>query len=183
MKDDYLLVEECKRNNTVAFEQLYHKYAPRMKGVAYRYCNDLAEDIVQEAFVKVFNKINEFENTGQFEAWLRRIVVNTAINQFHSSKKETERMNDFLQSPDNSNSSYGEEEEEEEEYSMEDMMYAINKLPAGYKMVFNLYAIDDYSHKEIAEALKISEGTSKSQLSKARIFLRKELQGIKQLTK
>ncbi len=178
MKDDVILIEECKQGSSIAFDSLYKKYAGRMKGVAFRYVNDsfIAEDIIQEAFVKVFVKIKAYEHTGSFEAWLRRMVVNASINYYHSLKKQKENMAEFAFSPENDHSSgfY-----DEAKYSMEELMAAVNQLPEGYKMVFNLYAIDQYSHKEIAEALKITEGTSKSQLFKARDFLKKILQNKK----
>jgi RNA polymerase sigma factor (sigma-70 family) len=175
MKDDITLVEEYKRGSTSAFEMLYKKYASKMKWVAFRYVNDsaIAEDVLQEAFVKVFKKISTFENTGSFEGWLRRTVVNTAINYYNSIKKESEKMAEFGDSLENQGS---EITEEEPSYTLEEMMEAINQLPEGYKVVFNLYAIDQYSHKEISEALNITEGTSKSQLFKARAFLKKTLQ-------
>lgn len=175
MKDDLTLIEEYKKGGTAAFETLYKKYASKMKWVAFRYVNDsfLAEDILQEAFVKVFKKIETYTNTGSFEGWLRRTVVNTAINYYNSIKKENERMAEFGASVENENSS--ESIEEEENYTLQELMDAVNLLPDGYKVVFNLYAIDQYSHKEIAGALNISEGTSKSQLFKARSFLKKIL--------
>jgi RNA polymerase sigma-70 factor (ECF subfamily) len=178
MKEDLVLVEEYKRGSISAFETLYKKYASKMKGVAFRYVNDpfIAEDILQEAFVKVFNKISKFDNTGPFEAWLRRIVVNTSINHYNSVKKENEKAAQFALSPENENS---DNSDEEESYTLEELMEAVNMLPSGYKIVFNLYVIDKYSHKEIAESLKITEGTSKSQLFKAREFLKKTLQNKK----
>lgn len=182
MKDDLALVEEYKRGSTIAFETLYKKYASKMKWVAFRYVNDsaIAEDVLQEAFVKVFNKIKTFESTGSFEGWLRRTVVNTAINYYNSLKRENEKMAEFGASLENESA---DSFEDEENYSLEELMEAVNMLPAGYKMVFNLYAIDQYSHKEIADALKITEGTSKSQLFKARMFLKKTLQNKKTLSK
>ncbi len=178
MKEDLILIDEYKRGSVIAFESLYKKYASKMKGVAFRYVNDsfIAEDILQEAFVKVFNKITTFESTGPFEAWLRRVVVNTSINYYNSVKKENERMAEFALSPENESIA---NIEEDDSYSLEELMAAVNMLPAGYKVVFNLYVIDQYSHKEIAESLKITEGTSKSQLFKAREFLKKTLQNKK----
>lgn len=182
MKDDLLLIDEYKRGSISAFETLYKKYASKMKGIAFRYVNDsfIAEDIVQETFVKVFKKLKEFESTGPFEAWLRRVVVNTSINYYNSLKKENEKMAEFAFSPENEDTS---DFEEENEYNLTELMDAVNQLPSGYKMVFNLYAIDQYSHKEIAEALKITEGTSKSQLFKARAFLKNILQSKKVIQK
>ncbi len=178
MKEDLLLIEEYKRGSINAFETLYKKYASKMKGVAFRYLNDsfIAEDIVQEAFVKVFKKIKDFQPTGHFEAWLRRVVVNTAINYYLSLKKENEKKAEFSLSPENEST---DNFEEDDLYSLEELTTAVNMLPSGYKMVFNLYAIDEYTHKEIAEKLQITEGTSKSQLFKARAFLKSVLQNKK----
>ncbi len=120
----------------------------------------------------MFVKIKEFENKGSFEAWLRRVVVNASINYYHSLKKQNENIAEFALSPENGESA---EFDEEITYNMEELSTAVNLLPSGYKMVFNMYAIDQYSHKEIAVALKITEGTSKSQLFKARDFLKKTL--------
>lgn len=182
MKDDVILIKECKQGKSAAFDTLYNKYASKMKGVAFRYVNDsfIAEDIIQEAFVKVYVKIKEFENTGSFEAWLRRVVVNASINYYHSLKKKQENLTEFSFSPENESS---DELEGDEPYSIEELLEAVNLLPPGYKMVFNLYAIDQYSHKEIAMALKITEGASKSQLFKARGFIKKILLSKKILQK
>ena len=179
MNEDFLLIEEYKRGSVKAFEKLYKKYASKMKGVAYRYVNDsfIAEDILQESFVKVFNKIKTFEPTGPFEVWLRRVVVNTSINYYNSQKREMERMSEFALSPENENTD--DNFDDEDSYTMQELMEAMNLLPGGYKLVFNLYAIDNYSHKEIAETLNITEGTSKSQLFKAKAFLKKTLQSKK----
>jgi RNA polymerase sigma-70 factor (ECF subfamily) len=183
MINDLTLIEEYKKGSSAAFEALYKKYASKMKWVAFRYVNDqaLAEDILQEAFVKVFKKIETYENTGSFEGWLRRTVVNTAINYYNSIKKENERMAEFGASAENENAT--ESADDGDNYTLQELMDAVNMLPEGYKVVFNLYAIDQYSHKEIAEALNISEGTSKSQLFKARTFLKKILKEKKTIAK
>ena len=176
MKEDWLLIENCKRNDSIAFEKLYYKYASRMKGVAYRYVEDgmVAEDILQEAFVKVFKNLQNFDTSGTFEGWLRRVVVNLAINYYNQQKKQSEHFSDlgYLMESD-----WDEELlEEETNYTMEELVDSIAMLPEGYRLVFNMYVVDGFSHKEIAGALKISEGTSKSQLSKARDYLKKLLE-------
>lgn len=182
MKDDLILIEEYKQGNTAAFEVIYKKYASKMKWVAFRYVNDasIAEDVLQEAFVKVFKKIESYENTGSFEGWLRRTVVNTAINYYNSLRRENEKMAEYTAENE---SEHQMEEDVNDNYTLQELMDAVNMLPEGYKVVFNLYAIDQYSHKEIAEALNISEGTSKSQLFKARTFLKKVLQSKKSVSK
>ena len=181
MENDTVLIEGCKRNESESFKKLFEKYAPKMKGVAFRYIadSDLAEDIIQDAFVKVFIKIKEFDTSGSFEGWLHRVVVNASIDQFHKLKKKNENISDlkYLTAYD-----INSEEEETYEYSMDELVDSINRLPEGYKLVFNMYVMDNYSHKEIAAALNITEGTSKSQLSKAREYLKKILEKQKTLT-
>ncbi len=178
MENDSELIDGCKSSSDSAFEKLYQKYASKMKGVAYRYVNDadIAEDIIQEAFVKVFVNIKSFDASRSFEGWLHRVVVNAAIDQFHKSKKKLENIADlkYLTETDNDDAP-----EDNHEYSMEELLESIAMLPEGYKMVFNMYVIDNFSHKEIAAALNITEGTSKSQLSKAREYLKKILEKYK----
>ncbi len=174
MENDYLLINDCKDNNPVAFEKLYQKYASRMKGVAFRYVNDysIAEDIIQESFIKVFLKIKTFDATGSFEGWLHRVVVNASIDYYNKLKKQNETKSniEYLHT-----ATVDLDDDVEYDFSMEELIETINMLPTGYKLVFNMYVIDNYSHKEIATALGITEGTSKSQLSKAREYLKKIL--------
>lgn len=172
MTSDQDLIEGCKKGKHSAFEALYTKYAKRMMAIALRYANTTfeAEDIVQESFIKVFEKINSFESKGSFEGWLRRIVVNNAINNFHKTSKER----DF------ENSSEVEIADEQEmpvltDLTTTDLMSSLKLLPLGYRTVFNLYVIENYSHKEIAELCKINEGTSRSQLAKAKVLLKEIL--------
>jgi RNA polymerase sigma-70 factor (ECF subfamily) len=176
MEEDQVLVNECRKNNCAAFEILYKKYAAKMKGIAYQYIGDSseAEDIIQEVFIKVFRKINSFDSTGPFEAWLRRIVVNTAINFYHAKKKEKEELRELVHiRNDDAEQEWADQEEGEElSYSRKQILDAMSLLPAGYKMVFNLYVLENYTHTQIAEVLKISAGASKSQLFKAKKYLR-----------
>lgn len=178
MNEDLHLINACKNNLDSGFELIYKKYVGRLKGVAYRYVSDemKAEDILQDAFVKIYYKLNSFEQKGALEAWLRRIVVNTAIDFYKKEKKEKVQLNEYnYTTTDDAGADL------DDDYSLEELTNTISKLPEGYKMVFNLYAIDGYSHKEIAEALQISEGTSKSQLFKARDFLKRELKQLKKV--
>lgn len=153
-----------------------------MKGVAYRYVNDfaIAEDILQEAFIKVFVNLKTFDNSGSFEGWLRRVVVNSSINYFHSLKKQSENISDLGYLLENDLNDEG--DDEEYDYSMEELVDSISMLPEGYKMVFNMYVVDNFTHKEIAAALNITEGTSKSQLSKAREYLKRMLEKQKMVS-
>ena len=162
------LINECIAGNRLAQEKLYNFYAGRMKGICMRYARSAfeADDIFQEAFIKVFTNLKNFKMNGSFDGWIRRIVVNTAIDQYkknlvHQNHVQYETVSDR----DLSIASFDHQLHEE------DLLKILEKLPHGYKVVFNLYAIEGYSHKEIAEMLNITEGTSKSQLSKARRFV------------
>lgn len=165
------LIEKCKKNDKLSYEYLYKKYYRVLYGIALRYSRTTfeAEDIIQESFIKVFKNIQTFNNQGSFEGWIKRIVQHTAINHYRSNLK-------FYQ-----NSEYGEHEYSIEDGSFDSLFDAfetkeiitlLNQLPEGYRMVINLFCIDGYNHKEIAELLNISVGTSKSQLFKAKEFLK-----------
>ena len=170
------LVEECIREKRRAQYMLYKKYAATMHGVCMRYSKSSAEaeDLLQEGFIKVFQKISTFRGQGSLEGWIRRIMVNHALNYLKSRRlmfveEDPQRFSEKVaDEPDPAN--------EEPLFSPQMMMEAVQELPDGYKVVFNLYVFEEYSHKEIAEELGISENTSKSQLSRARRYLRNHLQ-------
>ena len=130
----------------------------------------LAEDILQEALVKVFNKLNKYSGLGSFEGWIRRITVNTALDFIRKNKKR--QLNASLEEV-----GYGIKKEQfvVEELTAKELMKIIQKIPTGYRTIFNMYAIEGYSHKEIAQELSISESTSKSQLSRARATIKELL--------
>ena len=141
-------------------------------GISIRYCNDVseAEDVLQEAFIKIFHQIQTYNSSGSFEGWLKRIVVNTAINHYKSKKARVDSggdINDYDMPDGNMDI--------EAELNGKELLEIINQIPAGYKMIFNLNVIEGFTHKEIAVQLGITEGTSKSQLAKAKSFLRKIL--------
>jgi RNA polymerase sigma factor (sigma-70 family) len=175
MSEDLQLIEESKKKSQSAFEKLYNKYAQKMKGVAYRYVGDLAraEDVVHDAFVKVYEKLHTLHDPAVFEGWLRRIVVNESIDSLKREKKLSEVINESGQFHSATTS---DDRGAYEGISAQELMEALNSLPAGYRTVFNMYVVDGYSHKEIGERFNITEGTSKSQLSKAKEFLRKKLE-------
>jgi RNA polymerase sigma factor (sigma-70 family) len=168
------MLEGCLAGHRRAQSQLYRAHASGMLGVCMRYAGNLAEaeDILQEGFVKVFTSINSFKGSGSLEGWIRRIIINTALNHIRQNAKfRTIDYTDEL--PE-----YQDEDNEEvslPNVSAEILLQIIQNLPEGYRMVFNLYAIEHNTHKEIAEMLGISEGTSKSQLSKARRMLKMRL--------
>ncbi len=170
------IIEECKAGKQSAFGELYKLYASPMLGVCFRYSknrND-AEDILQEGFIKVFQKINTYNGTGVFEGWLRRIMVNTAINHYKANLKYAyqEEITDRNNGVDFINKSK-DKIFVEEPVSKNQIMAIVQKLPDGYRMIFNMYVLDGMTHKEIADDLSISVNTSKSQLSKSRRMLRK----------
>jgi len=136
-----------------------------------RYCKNIddAKDAMQEGFVKVFTTFNRFQGNSSISTWMTRIMINTAIDHFRKSSKYTifERLDNIESDEENS---FGEDGVEDDGISLSQgqLLELIQRLPPGYQMIFNLYAIEGYSHKEIAEQLGISEGTSKSQLARAR---------------
>lgn len=166
------IIEGCRKNKRKAQKQLYKVFYRPMLGLCMRYCSSPqeAEDVVMEGFMNVFTKINSFNYTGPFEAWLRRIFVNTAIDHFRKNKKQ-----DRLTLVEDISTLNGAEVNLPDNLTVETILGTVRKLPDGYRMVFNLFAIEGYTHREIADKLEISESTSKTQLLKARKFLKKLL--------
>ena len=169
------IIEGCKANKAKYQEALYTLFASKIMGICYRYAKTTteAEDILQETFVKVFKNIDKLEKAGSIGAWIKRTAVNTAINNYHKNKKHYGQLNSEYVTQ--ANSSY---EDIISKLSNAELLEVIDKLPDGYRMVFSLYVIEGYSHREIAENLKISEGTSKSQLSRAKSFLKNQLEKL-----
>ncbi|MEJ6979858.1 sigma-70 family RNA polymerase sigma factor [Pedobacter sp. P351] len=172
------LLEGCRRSDHRTQELLYKSLASKMLGVCMRYARDQfeAEDMLQTGFVKVFKKVNEFRGEGSFEGWIRRIMVNTAIESYRKNQRmmnlvDIEEVYDAPQVTFDMN-----------RLEVDDLMNLIQQLSSGYKLVFNLYAIEGYSHKEIADQLGITEGASKSQLSRARAILRDKLSKLDDLS-
>ncbi|WP_129716419.1 RNA polymerase sigma factor [Pedobacter sp. SYP-B3415] len=165
------LLEGCKAGDRKMQEQLYRLTAPKMLAVCLRYAKDQmeAEDVLQMGYVKVFKKINDFRGDGSFEGWIRRVMVHTAIESFRRNQRALQvvEIDEAYEQPSTGF--------DFSRLGMQDLMKAIQKLADGYKMVFNMYVIEGYSHKEIGEALGISEGASKSQLSRARAILKEEI--------
>jgi RNA polymerase sigma-70 factor (ECF subfamily) len=168
---DAELINGCINKDRKHQWLLYQKYAPVLLSVTMRYAVDKpqAEDMLQETFIKVFKNIQSFRNEGSFEGWMRRIAVHTSIewlrkHQFISQMAEIETtpLSHF-------------QEEAFHKLSADDLLRMIQDLAPGYRTVFNLYAIEGYSHREISEMLQISEGTSKSQFARARYLLEKRI--------
>ena len=176
MHSDRELIAKCLQGNPKAQETLYRQYAPRMFGVCIRFArnNFEAEDILQEAFIKVFNHLSDFSHQGSFEGWIRRIVINTAINYYKSKVKQWDEV-----SIDRAGGENDLRTNDIDCLTRDDLLKIIRELPEGYRMVFNLYIIEGYNHQEIGKMLNISESTSKSQLSRARAVLQEKVRQSK----
>lgn len=172
------IIEGCLRQDRKYQFKLYERYYGKMMGVCMRYATDRdeADDLVQQGFIKLFNNLKRYEFKGSFDGWIRRMFVNTAIDHIRRKKR-----NPLLLGEDAHLDLFNKEKDQSQFDKVEELdpnlvMEAIQKLTPAYKAVFNLYVIEDYSHKEIAEMLGVSLGTSKSNLSKAKQNLRKYLQ-------
>ncbi len=170
--DEKKLIQACINEDKSAQKALYEMFSAKMYFVCLRYARHDAEaqDILQDAFIKVFDKLDSFRFNGSFEGWVRRIMVNTALNYCRKSayKYENIGIEDYQDKVVNSKAI--------SLLSEQELLGMIQKLPDGYRMVFNLYIIEGYSHKEIAEMLAISENTSRSQLAKARKWMQNVLE-------
>lgn len=170
---DEQIVQGCIQKHPIAQKHLYDKFSRKMMGVCLRYSDNTeeAEDVVQNGFISVFENISSFRSEGSLEGWVRRIMVNTALTQLRKNKKlklnvELDSVEYMLPGTNHITEKFG----------ANDLLKIIQTLPTGFKTVFNLYAIEGYSHKEIGEMLNISEGTSKSQYSRAKASLQKMIQ-------
>lgn len=165
------LIHGCLRKDRQCQKTLFKLYAPKMLAVCARYARHKmeAEDIMQDGFVKVFTKMDTFKFNGSFEGWVRRIMVNTALKLVAKSsfKKESIGMEDYQDNHIDAGVFA--------KLSADEIMQLVAKLPDGYRIVFNLYAVEGYSHRDIAKSLGIEESTSRSQLVKARRILQKKI--------
>ena len=171
MLPDHELVRRCLDGNAPAQKEFYHRFAPRMMGVCYRYVQNVgeAEDVLQEGFIKAFRDMKQFRNEGSLEGWLRRIMVNSALNFLNHEKYFRSEIDlEFVRTaPSDSPDALDLMENNE-------VMEMIGELSYGYRTVLNLFAIDGYSHREIGEMMGIGESTSRSQYARARqLLLRK----------
>jgi len=177
--DDVALIAECLKGSSLAQKKLFEKFAPKMMFVCLRYCKETedAEDVLQEGFIKIFHHLPNYKNNGSFEGWMRRIFVNTALDLLRKDKdlKLNTSLDDVSYLVTNN-------ERASDNLHEEDLLKMIKQMPSGYQVVFNMFAIEGYSHKEIAEMLSISEETSKSQYFRARNFLRKLLEKVESET-
>jgi RNA polymerase sigma factor (sigma-70 family) len=179
MVNDLQIIEGCAKHDRKAQQMLYDKYSRFLLGICMRYAEDKAEaeDILQDSFLKIFFSIKDFSGTGSFAGWLRRVAVNTAITHYHKNLKHRYHIEiEEYVSGETGISSF-----EESFYTSEELYIVLNELPPGYRMVFNLYAVEGYKHKEIAEMLGIDTNTSKSQYSRAKAVLREKLEKLGKL--
>ena len=159
-------------NTQNAKELLYRYFAPRMYGICLRFAGNKmeADDILHEGFIRVFTKINDFRNEGSLEGWIRRTIINTAINYYRRNSRYSKmsELDNLDLASDNYNVVY-------DKISRDELLEIIQELPSGYRTVFNLNVVEGYTHKEIGELLNISDNTSKSQLNRARLLLQKKI--------
>jgi len=164
------LIKNCKKNDAKAQGQLYKLFSSKLFSLCLKYSKNYAEaeDNLQDAFITVFKKIKQFEHKGSFEGWIKRVTINTALQRYRSKGVyeivNEEQIEDVVV------------DVEEDTMSIDYLLGLIQALPDRYRLVFNLYALDGYSHKEIADMLQISIGTSKSNLARARKILKKKIE-------
>jgi RNA polymerase sigma-70 factor (ECF subfamily) len=173
------IVAGCIEGRPSAQRMLFDKYSRLLLGVCNRYTQNIeeAEDVLQEGFVKIFLNIKEFKGEGSLVAWMRRIMINTAITHYHKMRKH--RYHDDLE--EISETRLEEHTWDETEFSKEELFKLIHQMPDGYRVVFNLYAVEGYKHREIADIMGIDENTSKSQYSRARRWLQERLIKLQQI--
>jgi RNA polymerase sigma-70 factor (ECF subfamily) len=166
--DQYKLVKDCLKGKPQAQQMLYDQYAPPMLGVCYRYTRSMrdAEDVLQEGFIRVFQHLAQFKHEGELGAWIRRIMVNTALNYLKRNRRYQEQMyftEEYLHPVA--------EEDPAMRIQARELADLIRQLPQGYQVIFNLHAVEGFTHVEIGEMLGISDGTSRSQYARARNLL------------
>ncbi len=176
MQDEYALVEGCRRQDRIVQRQLYERFAGKLFVVCKRYVKDPdeAEDVLQDSFVKIYRHIDSFRFECPLEAWLKRIVINTALKHLRKQKPWEHTADEHQLDP-----LFPQADESLPALNYQYLLKLIQELPTGCRTVFNLYAIEGYNHPEIAEMLDIAEGTSKSQYARARNLLQQKLQSDK----
>jgi RNA polymerase sigma-70 factor (ECF subfamily) len=177
------LVEGCKSYNAAAQKLLYAKYSSKMYAICVRYVKDKeeAKDLLQEGFIRVFSNIDKYSFSGSLEGWIRRVIINIILYHIKSNKKykwESIEANSEHIAGIEENESF---ESEEDEFTMEELEKALNGLPEVYRVVFNLYHIDEFSHAEIGNILSIDETTSRTRLFRAKTILKYKLDAVRKL--
>lgn len=167
------LINDCKNNDRKAQEQLYRLYSSKLFAVCLKYSRNYteAQDNLQDGFILIFNKIEQYSFKGSFDGWLKRVMINHVLQQY--------RTQTFLSLVNEDVAIDCEVDIDDENISLDYLLKIIQELPDRYRLVFNLYVIDDYSHAEIAEMLSITTGTSKSNLSRARMILKEKIEQYK----
>lgn len=165
------LIHGCKNNETKAQSELYKLFSGKLFALCLKYSRNYAEaeDNLQDTFLTVFKKIGQFKGKGSFEGWLKRIAINTSLQKYRSKVSLLHLVNEKIPA-------HEEKEMTNQNLNIDFLLICIQQLPDRYRLVFNLYALDGYKHKEIAEMLKITEGTSKSNLARARIILKEKIE-------
>lgn len=168
------LIQKCKKNDTKAQSDLYKLFSSKLFALCLKYSRNHveAEDNLQDAFVTIFEKISQFKHKGSFEGWLKRIVINTALQRYRSKGV-------FNIVNENNIEDATIEIEDNDDIDVDYLLLIIQELPDRYRLVFNLYALDGYSHKEIAKMLDITTGTTKSNLARARLILKNKIENYK----
>lgn len=194
MLSELEIINGCKSYRQSAQKALYEKYAPLMRGVCSRYVynqNDL-KDVLQEGFLKVFDKIKEYKGNGSFEGWIKRVIVNHAINYYYKNRKHQQHLNidkinetEFIDDNEQDEGELNVDEFKEIEitaeivdkigFSQTELLELLNQVPESFRLVFNLHCIEDFKHEEIAEILKIDINTSRTRLLRARKILKQLL--------
>jgi len=166
------LIQGCKEQDRDAQEKLYHKFAPKFFTLCLKYSSNYeqAKDTLQEGFIRIFQNISQYKGKGTFEGWMTRIIINTALKEYQNKSVFLSITDDFMEEP--------EVEVDEDELTVEYLIQLVQELPERYRLVFNLYVMEGYAHKEIAKMLNITEGTSKSNLSRARQKLKERLENV-----
>jgi len=177
-KNHLQLIAKARKNDRRAQRQLYETFAPKMLAVCRSYirCPDMAEEVMLYGFFKMFTHLNDFENQGSFEGWIRRIMVNECISHLRKTSKMNFVSDDRLENTADYST------EIDTELEADEIQNLIDQLPDGYKTVFVLYVVEGYKHKEISEMLNISENTSKSQLFKARKMLQEMIKNLNKIS-
>ena len=172
MQNSNINIKLFLQNDQKSHELLYKHFAPKMYGICLRFAgNEMeADDILQEGFIKIFTKIREFRNEGSLEGWIRRTIINTAINHYRKNLRYAK-----IQDIDDLEVPITNEENVYDKLSREELVKLVQELPNGYRTVFNLNVMEGYTHKEIGKMLNISDNTSKSQLTRARSILQKKV--------
>jgi RNA polymerase sigma-70 factor, ECF subfamily len=176
LEDEKNILAACKRGDAMAFDALYHRFAPKMLVVCTRYARDRdeAKDLLQDGFIRVFDQLHTFRGEGSLEGWIRRVIVSVGLANYQKNSKIRNQTFDIDSSFSDDNQPFM-AEEITSQIAYSEMLLMIQDLPPAYKMAFNLYVFEGFKHHEIAQKLNISEGTSKSNLFQAKRILQERI--------